>query len=148
MGTVPPESREARERLPFAYARYTSMTEIASIAPSTPRPASVDAVAAPPVPAVPLAADAAPPVPAAAGVAPREALPAAEKTRDALQAQIDRVLADSDTSLRFRVDEESERVVVSVLDRRGDVILQVPNEAALALARRLARSGSLVEAKA
>lgn len=125
------------------------MIEIASVAPPAPRPAALDAAVAAPAPAAPAAAASTastttvPPAEAAP-----DAMPPAEKTREALQAQIDRVLKDADTSLRFRVDEESERVVVSVLDGRGDVILQVPNEAALALARRVATNRPLVEAKA
>lgn len=143
MGIVPPDSREARERLPLAYPRQTSMTEIASLAPSTSPPASTDTAGATSAAAAVSPAPVAPP-----DAAPPEALPPAARTREALQAQIDRVLEDADTSLRFRVDEESDRVVVAVLDGRGDVILQVPNDAALALARRLARHGSLLEAKA
>ena len=80
--------------------------------------------------------------------------PAAERgpppppTREALQRQIDRVLEDANTSLRFRVDDASDRIVVSVIDGRGEVIMQIPDETALALARRLARSGSLLDLKA
>lgn len=67
---------------------------------------------------------------------------------DALQEQIDRVLAEADTSLRFRVDEEARRVVVSVLDGAGEVVMQIPDEAALAVARHLARHGTLLAEKA
>lgn len=80
--------------------------------------------------------------------------PAAERgpppppTREALQRQIDRVLEDANTSLRFRVDDASDRIVVSVIDGRGEVIMQIPDETALALARRLARNGSLLDLKA
>lgn len=80
--------------------------------------------------------------------------PAAERgpppppTREALQRQIDRVLEDANTSLRFRVDDASDRIVVSVIDSRGEVIMQIPDETALALARRLALSGSLLDLKA
>ncbi|MFC0677085.1 flagellar protein FlaG [Lysobacter korlensis] len=123
------------------------MTEIASIAPSTPRLGPADAAASAAVPAASVA-----PVPAttrpASEAPPPDALQPAEQSKRALQAQIDRVLANTQTTLRFRVDEETDRVVVSVLDRRGEVILQVPNETALTLARRLASTGSLVEAKA
>lgn len=124
------------------------MTEIASIALPAPRPAPLDAGSAP-VHAVAVVAEVSATAPApSAEVALPEPPSRAEQKREALQAQIDRVLANADTSLRFRVDEESERVVVSVLDGRGDVILQVPNEAALEIARRLARTGALVEEKA
>ncbi|GHA90101.1 flagellar protein FlaG [Cognatilysobacter bugurensis] len=123
------------------------MTEIASIAPSTPWLAPVDTAAPAPVPAASIAPSPAVGQPAAEA-APRDALEPAERSKKALQAQIDRVLAETQTTLRFRVDEASDRVVVSVLDRRGEVILQVPNETALTLARRVASTGSLVEAKA
>lgn len=118
------------------------MTEIAATAQPMPRlvvSSDAGAVAAPVRPAAPT------------GATPTEA-PAppvlSARSAGAMQEQIDRVLADAQTSLRFRVDEESNRVVVAVLDGRGDVILQVPNEAALALAKRIARGGSLIDDRA
>lgn len=77
-----------------------------------------------------------------------EPAPPPPPTREALQRQIDRVLEDANTSLRFRVDDDSDRIVVSVIDGRGEVIMQIPDETALALARRLASSGSLLDFKA
>lgn len=62
-----------------------------------------------------------------------------------LQKQLERAMADSQiqTNLRFRVDEEANRIVVSVVDSgTGEVILQIPDEAALTVARRLAATGS------
>jgi flagellar protein FlaG len=48
--------------------------------------------------------------------------------------------AASGASLDFRVDEDSGRVVVSVVDRRdGTVLRQMPSEEALRIARNLAR---------
>jgi uncharacterized FlaG/YvyC family protein len=79
---------------------------------------------------------------------PADRDPPPAPTREALQRQIDRVLEDANTSLRFRVDDVSDRVVVSVIDGRGEVIMQIPDETALALARRLARDGSLLDLKA
>ncbi|WP_133500797.1 flagellar protein FlaG [Cognatilysobacter terrigena] len=76
------------------------------------------------------------------------AAPAPPRTPAALQKQLDELIADSDTSLRFRVDSTSHRIVVSVLDREGAVILQIPDETALAIARRLAVTGSLLDARA
>lgn len=62
-----------------------------------------------------------------------------------LQRQIEATLAESrvQTNLRFRVDEELRRVVVSVVDSdTGETILQIPDAAALAVARRLVDSGT------
>ncbi|GAB1596624.1 flagellar protein FlaG [Lysobacter claricitrinus] len=86
----------------------------------------------------------------AAGVSSSHApaAPSAPRTPAALQKQLDELIADSDTSLRFRVDNASHRIVVSVLDHEGAVILQIPDEAALAIARRLAITGSLLDARA
>ncbi|CAA9334635.1 MAG: hypothetical protein AVDCRST_MAG71-1916 [uncultured Lysobacter sp.] len=64
-----------------------------------------------------------------------------------LQVQLDRILEDANTSLRFRVDDESQRVVVAVIDGKGEVIMQIPDEAALAVARQLAKSGTLLDLK-
>lgn len=74
------------------------------------------------------------PVPAQKTVTPGE-----------LQKQIEAMLADSrvQTNLKFRVDDELHRVVVSVVDSdTGETILQIPNEAALEVARRLADRGT------
>ena len=61
-----------------------------------------------------------------------------------LQKQIEQALAESrvQTNLRFRVDEDAGRIVVSVVDSdTGETIVQIPDEAALAVARRLAATG-------
>lgn len=79
---------------------------------------------------------------------PRPAAPEPPRTSAALQHQLDAMLAESDTSLRFRVDDQAHRIVVSVLDHQGDVILQIPSEAALQIARRLAVTGSLLDTRA
>lgn len=65
-----------------------------------------------------------------------------------LQNQLDRIIENADTSLRFRVDEQSQRVVVAVIDAKGEVIMQVPDQAALAVARQLAKNGTLLNVKA
>lgn len=69
----------------------------------------------------------------------------AKQSASELQKQIEQTMAQAmvQTDLRFRVDEEAERVVVSVIDSNtGETILQIPNEAALAVARRLAATGT------
>lgn len=66
-------------------------------------------------------------------------------TPSELQKQIEATLAESrvQTNLKFRVDEDLRRVVVSVVDSdTGETIIQIPNDTALAVARRLADTGS------
>lgn len=119
------------------------MTEIASVASSAVPTVAVAETAAPAA----FAASAASAAASVAVAAAKNVEPPA-KTQEGLQKQIDRVLEDTDTSLRFRVDDESKRIVVSVLDGAGEVILQIPDEAALEVARRFASTGSLLELKA
>lgn len=80
--------------------------------------------------------------------APVEAAPRTDSPQ-ALQEKLDRLLQAVQTSLRFRVDEDSGRVVVSVVDRSGEVLMQIPDETALRIARRLAETGKgLIEQRA
>lgn len=69
------------------------------------------------------------------------AAPAADKpVRDleAATAQIERAVRSSGRNLQFRIDDESGRVVVSVRDSdSGELIRQIPSEAALRIARAL-----------
>lgn len=116
------------------------MPDIAPIAPTSPWTSAPT----PDAGASPRPADA----PAADALPPEQDPPAPLPSREALQQQIDRVLENANTSLRFRVDDELGRVVVSVIDARGDVVMQVPDETALAIARRLARDGQLLDLKA
>lgn len=58
-----------------------------------------------------------------------------------LQRELERVLARNQTTLRFRVDDETRRVIVRVIDGTGETVLQIPTEAALQVARNLARLG-------
>jgi flagellar protein FlaG len=63
--------------------------------------------------------------------------------KDDLQRQLDEVMKDVQTSLRFRVDDDSNRVVVSIVDQTsGDVIQQIPSEVSLRIAKRMAELGS------
>jgi len=89
----------------------------------------------------------APAVPVPPSEAPKPAVKPAQ-TSEALQEQLDRALAHASSSLRFRVDEIAQRVVVSVLDAEGEVVMQIPDEAALAIAHRLARTGALLDEQA
>ncbi|GAB3748320.1 flagellar protein FlaG [Lysobacter olei] len=63
----------------------------------------------------------------------------------ALQRQLDQTLAQAraPTALRFRVDQDARRIVVSVVDAEsGETLRQIPDDTALALARRLADTGT------
>lgn len=109
-----------------------------------PRPAAAPATTQgespkPPSPAIATATSAA----AEAAVAANQAKK--ERAAEALQKQLDEAMSHSTTrtSLRFRVDDEAHRIVVSVVDSdSGKTIAQIPDETALALARRLAETGS------
>jgi flagellar protein FlaG len=60
----------------------------------------------------------------------------------ALAAELERIVPPS-ASLRFRVDPELHRVVVSVVDAEtGDILRQIPSEEAIAIAQSLVDSGS------
>ena len=127
------------------------MSNIASI--PNPAPAVVSPAATLPTTSTPAAGvlshlQPADPVQAALPATPAQPDAAAPASPDALQKQIDAVLAEANTSLRFRVDEQSQRVVVSVLDGGGEVVMQIPDEAALAVARHLATQGTLLSDKA
>ena len=96
----------------------------------------------------------APHPPSAGAPAAPAADPAALEVR---QADIEQALeelvaraAGSGASLDFRIDEDSGRVVVSVVDRRdGTVLRQMPSEEALRIARNLARyEPHLIEVRA
>lgn len=83
------------------------------------------------------AADAEPARPAAQAPA---AAPASARELEAATEQIERFVRSSGRSLQFRVDDDSGRVVVSVRDAdTGDLIRQIPSEAALRIARALDR---------
>ncbi len=82
------------------------------------------------------------PHPQDAGAAPADL----EAALDDLAARA----AESGAQLDFRIDEDSGRVVVSVVDRRdGTVLRQMPSEEALRIARSLARyEPHLIEVRA
>lgn len=65
-----------------------------------------------------------------------------------LQRQLDATLAGSDTQLAFRVDQASNRMVVSVLDRGGALIAQFPDSTSLAIAAQYRDTGHLLKATA
>lgn len=88
------------------------------------------------------------PEPASLNMGPPAPKPAATPNPGQLQTQIDQALAGAQTNLSFRVDSEANRVVVSVMDQQGEVLMQIPSDAALAYARRVADGGPLVKASA
>jgi flagellar protein FlaG len=64
---------------------------------------------------------------------------------ETLKRMIEQALNESrvQTNLKFRVDKDANRVVVSVIDSEtGETIMQIPDDAVLAIARRLAETGS------
>ena len=80
---------------------------------------------------------------AAQGLQPQGDAERTPQDREDLQRALDETLQDVQTSLRFRVDDEANRVVVSVVDRgSGDVIYQIPSDVALQIAKRMAELGS------
>ena len=98
------------------------------------RPAAVVPPAAA-QPGSPAPAPAPPAPPAVQVVDPRE-------KASRIAAELERI-APPNASLRFRVDPEAGRVVVSVVDAEtGDVLRQIPSEEALAIAQSLADTGS------
>jgi flagellar protein FlaG len=73
-----------------------------------------------------------PPAPVAPAAAP------ARRDLEAATAQIERFVRSSGRALQFRVDDDSGRVVVSVRDSdTGELIRQIPSEAALRIAKSL-----------
>ncbi|MBE5316346.1 MAG: flagellar protein FlaG [Xanthomonadales bacterium] len=82
--------------------------------------------------------------PNAPKVGAQEREPAAGRPdKEDLQRQLDEVMKGVQTSLRFRVDDDSNRVVVSIVDQTsGDVIQQIPSEVSLRIAKRMAELGS------
>jgi len=95
--------------------------------------------------------------PTAPAGAPPSAGAVESAAQDVRQADIGQALdelvaraAESGASLDFRIDEDSGRVVVSVVDRRdGTVLRQMPSEEALRIARNLARyEPHLIEVRA
>lgn len=110
-----------------------------AVQPATPSAAVANAIAAP---AQAQALQANTPNALKAGTAEREPTAGRENKED-LQRQLDEVMKDVQTSLRFRVDDDSNRVVVSIVDQAsGDVIQQIPSEVSLRIAQRMAELGS------
>jgi flagellar protein FlaG len=73
-----------------------------------------------------------------------------EQMTEAVQ-QMNRAMRMANSALEFRVDQDTDRVVVTISDRdTGEVVMQIPSEEALALSRHLneAAKGALVSQKA
>ena len=76
-----------------------------------------------------------PAAPGGAGAAPTSG--SAQEVSQAV-ADLNRALKDSNLSVEFSVDEAINRQVVKVIDQAtGEVVIQVPNEAALKAAKSL-----------
>ncbi len=97
-------------------------------------------------------ASASTPRPADPAATPADTTPAARAapaSPHALQRQLEALVEPTRTRLRFKVEEDLGQVAVSVIDERtGDVILQVPSETALRIARRLREHGRLLDERA
>lgn len=93
-----------------------------------------------------IAPDAAVPAAPVAEAAPQK--PITRDTLAAIAATIQAYLQRNGRNLEFRVDEATGHTVITVRDAStGDVIRQIPNEEALAIAQRLdANSGTLLDA--
>ena len=91
------------------------------------------------------------PAPAAQAAVQKPApAPSAEEVREAA-AKINKVLQSLvSSSLQFSVDEDSGQTIVRIVDTETkDVIRQIPNEEALAIAKSLGKyQGLLIEQKA
>jgi flagellar protein FlaG len=60
--------------------------------------------------------------------------------------RLNELMADSQRSLRFQVDELSGRTVITVLDARTkEVVRQIPSPEWLEVVRRLEQAGSLID---
>ena len=91
--------------------------------------------------AQPLPADTPRPVQAVQPVKPTERTesgPQRDATRkgvaDSMEAN---VVRSQNSSLQFRIDQDYDRLVVSLLDENGEVIRQIPSELVLRLAQRI-----------
>lgn len=92
-----------------------------------------------------------PPAPAGVAVSAPNATPATPPVApavplhpEALRQQLAALAPPAPTHLRFHVEDGC--IAVSVIDERsGEVLMQVPSEAALRIARRLHAGGSLVD---
>lgn len=86
--------------------------------------------------------------PAADAVQERQASP--EQVKEAVQ-QMNRAMRVASSALEFSVDQDTDRVVVTMTDRdTGEVVMQIPSQQTLALARYLeaASKGALLNQKA
>ncbi|MFH7586146.1 flagellar protein FlaG [Oceanimonas smirnovii] len=72
----------------------------------------------------------------------------ADQLKD-MAGQMQEFIGSFNRSLQFRVDEDSGRNVVTVLDDQGEVIRQIPSEELLDVITRLAEaSGGLIDTRA
>lgn len=75
-----------------------------------------------------------------------KALPADERSAvDETVGRMNEYVQNFQRDLQFRVDEDSQRIVVTVLDSKsGEVIRQIPSEEVLAVARSLEQGQGLI----
>lgn len=126
---------------PVRNVRSTAVPET----PSTPTPTPPSSQAAAESSRVVATGNAAAPTPAPnvqTAPAPEPVTAAQSLSPSNLQKQLDDLLKPVQSALQFRVDDEVDRLVVSVIDQEsGDVLLQIPSDVALRIAKSLATTG-------
>jgi flagellar protein FlaG len=91
-----------------------------------------------------------PRVASAAANAVQEQRASPEQVKEAVQ-QMNRAMRAASSALEFSVDQDTDRVIVTMTDRdTGEVVMQIPSQQTLALARYLdaASKGALLSQKA
>lgn len=80
------------------------------------------------------------------GAAPRDGKASVEEAFEEINA----AMQAWDTGMRFEIDEDTQQVVVSIVDTKsGDVLRQIPSEEVLHIAKMIAQfQGKLVSTKA
>lgn len=72
-----------------------------------------------------------------------ESVRSGEQTREAVET-LNRAMDAAQRNLRFKLDEDSGRLIVQVVESvSGDIIRQIPNEEVLRMARRLGSGDAL-----
>ena len=77
------------------------------------------------------------------------AVPATKQSLAAAADRLNEILRAAERRIRFRVDDASGKTLIFVVDAsNGEVVRQIPEEHLLALSRRFAMHGSILDAEA